>query len=229
MEYKMTAKPRDMTTCTFREHPIRVASINGTLWFVAYDVLTALSYWDVKAIDHIPQEWKRKYVVDTPGITGGDPVDAISESGLYFFLGGSLKPEARSFQKWLMDEALPAIRVVISFGAAKRIREAQAIAAKVAERVARETFEFVLNDSEDLRFARYIVALSHDGEPEIYRMADNERVTSLQRLSDMLDEGSVNLVDLQALAKGAVNALDRRVTWIADRKSGASQSERVSA
>jgi prophage antirepressor-like protein len=42
-------------------------------------------------------------------------MSAISEQGLYFFLGRSDKPAALPFQKWLAGEVLPSIRKTGSY------------------------------------------------------------------------------------------------------------------
>lgn len=40
---------------------------------------------------------------------------ALSEQGLYFFLGRSDKSQALPFQKWIADDVLPAIRSTGSY------------------------------------------------------------------------------------------------------------------
>lgn len=82
----------------------------GEPLFVAKDVALALEYeWNGnKTVGHIPSEWRGVESVSTPG--GSQPMQVITEQGLYFFLGRSDKPKALPFQKWLAGEVLPAIR-----------------------------------------------------------------------------------------------------------------------
>jgi|JI9StandDraft_2_1071091.scaffolds.fasta_scaffold97765_1 hypothetical protein len=98
----------------FGEKPIRSLKKDGEVWFVAKDVAIALDYPQTtisnmtKTIGHVPDEWKGRYRIPTPG--GNQEMAVVSEQGLYFFLGRSDKPKALPFQKWLAGEVLPQLR-----------------------------------------------------------------------------------------------------------------------
>jgi len=95
----------------FGENHVRVRmDDSGNPWFVAKDVARALDYeWNGAArIAHVPEEWRGVTSIVTP--SGEQEMLALSEPGLYFFLGRSDKPKALPFQKWLAGEVLPALR-----------------------------------------------------------------------------------------------------------------------
>ena len=75
------------------------------------DVLQALEYAEgyngTRAVQAVPDEWKRLQPMNTPG--GKQRLTTLSEQGLYFFLARSDKPRALPFQRWLAGEVLPAI------------------------------------------------------------------------------------------------------------------------
>ena len=104
------------TGLTVFENPefgrVRVVERDGEPWFVAKDVLRALGYAEdynpSRALQAVPEEWKGVQRVHTLG--GTQDMLALSEQGLYFFLGRSDKPKALPYQKWLAGEFLPAIR-----------------------------------------------------------------------------------------------------------------------
>lgn len=102
----------------FESSEIRTVNDNGEVWVVAKDVVEALGYADTsnlgKALDHVPDEWKGRYPIPTPG--GTQITWCISEQGLYFFLARSDKPKALPFQKWIAGEVLPQIRKTGSYG-----------------------------------------------------------------------------------------------------------------
>lgn len=93
---------------------VRVMMQNGEPWFVAKDVLTTLGYSAAhisnlaKACEHIPEQWKGRYPVPTPG--GTQNTLCLSEQGLYFFLGRSDKKSALPYQMWLAGEVVLYIR-----------------------------------------------------------------------------------------------------------------------
>jgi prophage antirepressor-like protein len=98
----------------FEQRAVRVELIEGEPWWVARDVALALGYPESTAdnakrmTDHIPEEWKGRYPIPTPG--GAQEILCLSEQGLYFFLARSDKPAALPFQKWIAGEVLPSIR-----------------------------------------------------------------------------------------------------------------------
>lgn len=102
-----------MTPYLFGGAPVRVLRDEaGEPLFVAKDVAIALGYAEAsnpaRLFQGVPHEWKGVKPIHTPG--GNQPMQVITEQGLYFFLGRSDKPKALPFQKWLAGEVLPAIR-----------------------------------------------------------------------------------------------------------------------
>ena len=91
---------------------IRITGINGEPMFVAKDIARTLGYSEntniTTATSFIPNEWKGVFPINTP--YGNQDVIAVTEQGLYFWLGRSDKPAALPFQKWIAGEVLPAIR-----------------------------------------------------------------------------------------------------------------------
>lgn len=92
---------------------------NGEIWFVAKDVAVALDYAPAtisnidKTIGMVPEIWKARYRIPTPG--GEQNMLCISEQGLYFFLGRSDKEKALPYQMWIAGEVVPSIRQTGSY------------------------------------------------------------------------------------------------------------------
>lgn len=97
----------NITTFNFSATPLRVVMTDGEPWFVAADVIGALTL-DRKALERLDDDEKGVNSVHTPG--GEQQMTVISESGLYSLILGSRKPEAKKFKKWVTSEVLPAIR-----------------------------------------------------------------------------------------------------------------------
>lgn len=106
---------------SFENREIRVVTIDGEPWFVAKDIVEALEYSDATlsnigdAVKHVPEEWKGRFPIPTPG--GTQEMLTLSESGFYFFCGRSDKSKALPFQKWAAGEVFPAIRKTGSYTA----------------------------------------------------------------------------------------------------------------
>ena len=72
---------------------VRSFNDNGEIWFVAKDIAQALEYSEAtitnmdKTIAHVPEIWKGRYPIPTPG--GVQYMLCLSENGVYFFLGRS--------------------------------------------------------------------------------------------------------------------------------------------
>ena len=105
----------ELSVFSFSEKlPVRVSNINGEPWFVARDVATCLDYTPssiaspTKLFGAVPDQWKGMQEFETRG--GKQKLLALSEQGLYFFLGRSDKPKALPFQMWLAGEVIPQIR-----------------------------------------------------------------------------------------------------------------------
>lgn len=84
---------------------------DGVLWFCASDITTALDYTSTNRshiFSLVPDEWKARKIFATPG--GPQEMNALTEQGLYFFLGRSDKPKALPYQKWVAGEVVPSVR-----------------------------------------------------------------------------------------------------------------------
>jgi prophage antirepressor-like protein len=98
----------------YEGYQVRKLTIDDELWVVGKDVAEALGYSEAtysnveKMTNHVPEEWKGRYPIPTPG--GIQEMICLSEQGLYFFLGRSDKAAALPFQKWIAGEVVPAIR-----------------------------------------------------------------------------------------------------------------------
>jgi prophage antirepressor-like protein len=82
----------------------------GQRWWVAKDVAEALGYQTNNIpflINHVPEEWKGRNPIATPG--GQQEMLTLSMSGLFFFLNRSDKPMAIPLQKWVNGEVLTSI------------------------------------------------------------------------------------------------------------------------
>lgn len=88
---------------------VRAISINGDPWFVARDVATILGY--VNPQKAVRDHCKRPQPV---GVNDSFTLDQqtviIPESDVYRLILRSNLPAAESFENWLMEEVLPAIR-----------------------------------------------------------------------------------------------------------------------
>lgn len=107
----------ELTPFSFENHNIRVVTDdNGEPLFVAKDVAEALGYNTSNIsdrINHVPAEWRGSVPIATLG--GTQQLLALTEQGLYFFLGRSDKPKALPFQKWLAGDVVPTIRKTGSY------------------------------------------------------------------------------------------------------------------
>jgi prophage antirepressor-like protein len=98
-----------LTIFEFNSHQIRIINIDGNPWFVAKDVCSVLEHSDVSmACSRLKEFEKGKSSICTPG--GKQDLLCISESGLYRMVLTSRKPQAESFQDWVVQEVLPSIR-----------------------------------------------------------------------------------------------------------------------
>lgn len=90
--------------------PVRTATVNGEVMFVAKDIATILGYINPRdAINkHVDDEDKGVAKCDTPG--GIQDLTIINESGLYSLILSSKMPNAKKFKHWVTAEVLPAIR-----------------------------------------------------------------------------------------------------------------------
>jgi hypothetical protein len=109
-----------ITPFAYGEHLIRTMDRDGTPWFVASDVCSALGLENTShAVDRLDSDEKGITNSDTLG--GTQKVIIINEPGLYRLLFKSRKAEAKAFQRWVYHEVLPAIRRTGSFGDPHRV------------------------------------------------------------------------------------------------------------
>ncbi len=82
---------------------------SGEPWFVAKDLCKVLNINNVAmAVRELDTDEKGISNIDTPG--GNQRMTVVNESGLYFFILKSRKPEAKAFKKWVTSQVLPSIR-----------------------------------------------------------------------------------------------------------------------
>lgn len=98
------------------QHEVRTIEEDGTLWFVAQDISSALGYRSaeqvVRGLDDDEADTRIVCIRSQNGITQNREVIVISESGLYHALFLSRRPEAKAFRRWVTDEVLPSIRKI---------------------------------------------------------------------------------------------------------------------
>lgn len=89
---------------------VRVATINGEVFFVGKDVAEILGYTNpLKAIrDHVDDEDVRGERIVHP-LGGEQETKLINESGLYSLILSSHMPKTRQFKRWVTSEVLPSI------------------------------------------------------------------------------------------------------------------------
>ena len=108
----MTAGETAMQTFTFHASAtaIRVDLVDGEPWFVAKDVCRALNItWNGKTLDQIPEGWKGKRKLLTPG--GTQEFTCITEAAMYKLAFRCQTSEvADNFTNWVVADVLPSIR-----------------------------------------------------------------------------------------------------------------------
>lgn len=94
---------------SYRDMPIRTATIGSEVWFVAKDVCTVLEIGNTsQALVRLDEDERGLISNDTP--SGKQQMAHINEAGLYSLVLGSKKPSAREFKRWVTHEVLPNIR-----------------------------------------------------------------------------------------------------------------------
>ena len=100
-----------------------IQDADGTVWFVAKDIMHALEYSDsstpAQVMQSVPECWKGIKRIDS---TSGKPtarlfqdVLCLTEQGVYFFLGRSDKPKALPYQMWIAGDVVPSIHATGSY------------------------------------------------------------------------------------------------------------------
>lgn len=108
---------------------IRVVERDGEPWFVAADVCRALELEDVnKAVSRLDDDEGARIEIPHPqNPEKRMTVNAVNEPGLYTFVLGSRKPEAKAFKRWITHEVIPTIRKTGSYTFDGTSKELQAI------------------------------------------------------------------------------------------------------
>ncbi len=90
---------------SFGDRNVGVVEIDGKPWFIARDVCRILGIQNTsQAVKNLDTDEKGVCQIYTPG--GNQKVTAISESGLYYLIQRSTKPQAREFDKWIRKTVL---------------------------------------------------------------------------------------------------------------------------
>lgn len=105
---------KKITPFEYGNQELRTVIIDNTPFFVANDVCNLLSIKNSRdALLKLDNDEKRVSVIPTP--FGEQNFNIISESGLYYLIMKSRKPEAKKFRKWVTSEVLPTIRKTGSY------------------------------------------------------------------------------------------------------------------
>ena len=121
----------------FEQMNVRTVEIDDEVWFVATDVANALGLSNVSmSLKALDDDERSKFNLGRQGET-----NVISEAGLYRFIGGSRKKEAKQFMRWVNHEVLPSIRKTGCYQAqpALRLPENNAEMLQVVQNVNKET------------------------------------------------------------------------------------------
>ncbi|WP_431060789.1 ORF6C domain-containing protein [Weissella paramesenteroides] len=102
----------------FEQMNVRTVEIDDEVWFVAVDVAKALEIKNVSdALKRLDDDERGRFNLGRQGET-----NVISEAGLYRFIGGSRKKEAKQFMRWVNHEVLPSIRKTGGYQAQPALR-----------------------------------------------------------------------------------------------------------
>lgn len=98
-------------------------------------------------------------------------------------------------------------------GQGRQIHEA---ATELGAKVARDAYDFMLNDRAMPYTDRYLVSTGRDGKPCVSKVPQDSFVLSLPKFASGLIDGSVMLSDdeLQLLAVNVVTEMKRRINWL---------------
>lgn len=94
---------------TYRDHAVRVITIDGEPWFVLADLCKVLNLAKPSRVAmRIADDMKGAHLMSTLG--GDQEMTTVSEAGMYEVIIRSDKPEAAAFRRWITSEVLPSIR-----------------------------------------------------------------------------------------------------------------------
>lgn len=118
---------------------VRTTEIEGKIYFAGKDIAEALGYSNAsKAIkDHCKGVTKR-YIVDITGLE--QKMNVIPESDLYRLIIRSKLPQAEEFERWIVEEVLPAIRTQGAYITEEATNEEIDLAAKYSLTRIKNTF-----------------------------------------------------------------------------------------
>lgn len=101
----------NLTIFDFNNTDLRVMDVDGNPWFLATDVLKALNMDANQSANYLRfLDSNEQQVIHITLGKGNPNRKFISESGLYKLVMRSDKPEAKTFQNWVAQVVLPAIR-----------------------------------------------------------------------------------------------------------------------
>lgn len=99
----------DIQPFTYKDHAVRVVTIDSEPWFVLADLCKVL---DITAsgrlAKRIDKDMRQTHTLETAG--GRQQMTIVSEAGMYEVIIRSDKPEAATFRRWITSEVLPSIR-----------------------------------------------------------------------------------------------------------------------
>ena len=100
---------KELQLFNYNDNNVRTVIKDGEPWFVAKDVCAILGLSDVSmAVCSLDDD----ELAQVKLVSGGQfrEMKAINESGLYWLILRSRKPEAKMFQRWVTHDVLPTIR-----------------------------------------------------------------------------------------------------------------------
>ena len=108
----MICTQTQLPTFNFNNQGIRVIIIDNEPWFIAADVCAVLEHTNTSVALLRLKEYEKQLVDPKQylGSVSNQYIAAISESGLYRLVLTSRKPQADSFQDWIVQEVIPTIR-----------------------------------------------------------------------------------------------------------------------
>ena len=99
----------DIQPFTYKDHAVRVVTVDGEPWFVLADLCKVLNLAKPSRVAmRIADDMKGAHLMSTLG--GDQEMTTVSEAGMYEVIIRSDKPEAAAFRRWITSEVLPSIR-----------------------------------------------------------------------------------------------------------------------
>jgi len=165
---------------------VRVAQIDGEIFFVGKDVAKALGYErpDMALKRHVDERDKRTLLVATfqcmKGTRGGQRrMTVIKESGLYALILSSHAPFAQEFKHWVTSEVLPSVIKTGSYTLAAFNATPAALPADDSKELNRLRKQLTITENFELAVV-YILLMS-DGTVKVGMTKDlSERIKQIQ-------------------------------------------------